>query len=283
MAIFTNQASLSYNDVTVNSNVATGELLEVLSAEKTAVLDQYTVGDQLTYVFSAVNSGTTALNNLNLTDNLGAYTQGGLTLTPLTYVDGSFKYFVNGILQTAPVTVTPGPPLSVSGISIPAGGNVLLIYTATVNEFAPLDAGATVVNTATLRENSVSVTATETVTAAERPNLTITKSITPATVTENSRVTYTFVIQNYGNREVVATDNATVTDTFDPILTDLVVSFQGTVWAENTNYTYDEATGLFRTVPSQITVPAATYTNDPTTGAVITTPGTVVLTVIGTI
>ena len=33
MAIFTNQASLSYNDVTVNSNVATGELLEVLSAE----------------------------------------------------------------------------------------------------------------------------------------------------------------------------------------------------------------------------------------------------------
>lgn len=283
MAIFTNQASLSYNDVTVNSNVATGELLEVLSAEKTAVLDQYTVGDQLTYVFSAVNSGTTALNNLNLTDNLGAYTQGGLTLTPLTYVDGSFKYFVNGILQTAPVTVTPGPPLSVSGISIPAGGNVLLIYTATVNEFAPLDAGATVVNTATLRENSVSVTATETVTAAERPNLTITKSITPATVTENSRVTYTFVIQNYGNREVVATDNATVTDTFDPILTDLVVSFQGAVWAENTNYTYDETTGLFRTVPSQITVPAATYTNDPTTGAVITTPGTVVLTVIGTI
>jgi len=48
MAIFTNQATLRYNDVVTNSNVATGELLEVLSATKTAVQDTYRVGDDVT-------------------------------------------------------------------------------------------------------------------------------------------------------------------------------------------------------------------------------------------
>lgn len=283
MAIFTNQASLSYNDVTVNSNVATGELLEVLAAEKTAVLNQYTAGDRITYVFSAINSGPAPLNNLTLTDDLGTFTNGALTLTPLTYVEDSFRYYVNGVLQTSPVTVTAGPPLTVSGISIPAGGNALLIYVAEINRFAPLGVNGSVLNTATLAGTGASVTATEVVTTADRPDLTITKSISPDTVTENSRVTYTFAIRNYGNRDVVATDNATVTDTFDPILTDLAVTYQGAGWTVGTNYTYDEATGLFQTVPSQITVPAATYRRDDTTGEVITEPGVVVLTVTGTI
>ena len=35
MAQFTNQAQLSYNNATINSNVAVGEVLEVLSANKT--------------------------------------------------------------------------------------------------------------------------------------------------------------------------------------------------------------------------------------------------------
>ena len=41
MAQFTNQAQLSYNDSVTNSNVAVGELLEVLSATKTAVISEY--------------------------------------------------------------------------------------------------------------------------------------------------------------------------------------------------------------------------------------------------
>jgi uncharacterized repeat protein (TIGR01451 family) len=46
--------------------------------------------------------------------------------------------------------------------------------------------------------------------------LSISKSITPVQVVDNDRVTYTFVIQNSGNRAVVATDDAAITDTFDP-------------------------------------------------------------------
>ena len=284
MPIFTNQATLTYNDVVTNSNVATGELLEVLSAAKTAVQDTYRTGDEVTYVVSILNSGPNAITGLTLTDDLGGYEQDGVTRYPLTYADGSVLYYVNGVLQASPA-VTAGPPLTVSGISVPAGGNAVIVYAATVNGFAPLGVGDTIVNTATVSGGGLStpVTASETITAADGVELTITKTISPAVVTENSRVTYTFTIQNYGNTAAVATDNAAITDTFDPILTDLVVTYNGTVWTEPTNYTYDETNGLFTTVPGQITVPAATYTQDPATGLWAVTPGVSVLTVVGTI
>ena len=100
---------------------------------------------------------------------------------------------------------------------------------------------------------------------------------------DNDRVTYTFVIQNTGNEAVVATDNAAITDTFDPILTDLAVVFEGATWTQGVQYNYNVATGEFTTVPGQIVVPAATYVQDPVTGAYTVTPGTVTLTVTGTI
>jgi hypothetical protein len=41
MAIYTNQATLSYNNVVVNSNIATGEILEVLNIQKSALNSFY--------------------------------------------------------------------------------------------------------------------------------------------------------------------------------------------------------------------------------------------------
>ena len=123
---------------------------------------------------------------------------------------------------------------------------------------------------------------TATITAAAEPYLTISKALCPATVTENGQLTYTFVIQNAGNTDAVATDNATVTDTFDPILSGLTVTYNGAVWTEGVDYTYDETTGAFATVPGRITVPAATYTQTPG-GAWIVDPGTATLTVTGTV
>ena len=96
-------------------------------------------------------------------------------------------------------------------------------------------------------------------------------------------MTYTFVLQNSGNQALVATDNAVITDTFDPILTALAVSFNGVSWTEGVEYNYNEATGLFSTVAGQITVPAATYTQDPVSGAYSLAPGTATLVVSGTI
>ena len=283
MAVFTNQAQLSYNDSIKNSNIAVGEILEVLSATKTAVREEYGQNDSVTYVVSLVNSGATALNGLTLTDNLGEYPFGAGTLVPLTYIPGTIRYYINGTLQMAPA-VAAGPPLVISGINLPAGGNGILVYEAEVNQYAPLDAEGSITNTAVVSGAGITpVTVEETVTTEDGPNLTITKSICPVPVTENGTLTYTFVIQNTGNTAAVATDNVAVTDLFDPILTNLSVSFNGTTWTDGVQYNYDETTGLFATVPGQITVPAATFTQDPTTGVWVINPGVSTLVVAGTV
>ena len=284
MAIFTNQATLTYRGSTTNSNVAYGEILDVLGADKTSIEGSYTLGGLVTYVVTLRNTGGNTLAGLTVTDDLGGYEVGGTTVYPLTYEDGSATLFIDGVLQPAPV-VSAGPPLVVSGINIPGGSDAVLVYQARANEFANPELGGVIVNTATVTGDGLStpVVAEEEVEVAVAPFLTISKSITPAQVVDNDRVTYTLVIQNSGNQAVVATDDAAISDVFDPILTALTVVFEGQAWTEGIQYNYDEATGLFTTVPGSITVPAATYTQDPATGAYTLTPGIVTLTITGTI
>ena len=284
MAQFTNQAQLSYNNATINSNIAVGEILEVLSADKIAVTTTYTPGGDVTYVISAVNAGATPVGGITVSDNLGAYTFGGTTLYPLTYKVGSVRLFINGVLQEAPA-VTAGPPLVISSITLPANSNMLLIYEANVNSFAPLGEDDNIVNTATITGGCIPtpLTVSETITPVAEPMLTITKSINPVPVAENGVVTYTFVIRNSGNAPADVAANVTLRDTFLPVLSDLTVLLDGVELAEGTGYTYAITEGEFATVPGVITVPAATYTQDPVSGVWSVTPGTTTLTVTGTI
>lgn len=285
MAQFTNQAQLSYNNAVINSNVVTGEIREVLSATKTAVLDDYSRNDDVTYVISIVNSGNTPFTGVTITDDLGGYEFDDMTLYPLTYVVGSARYYINGVLQTTGQNITAGPPLVFANLTIPENGNLMIIYEVDVNQFAPLGPNDTITNTITLTSGSITtpIEAEETISTEDEPDLTITKSISPTPVTENGTITYTFVIQNSGNTAADAGDNASVRDVFDPILSNIGVTFNGVTWTEGTNYTYDEASGTFVTIPGQITVPAATYTQDPATGRWIITPGVSILVVTGTI
>ncbi len=286
MAQFTNQAQLTYNGITVNSNVVVGEIREVFAARKTALTDTYTQNGNIAYAVSLVNSGGNAMTGVSVTDDLGGYSFGtpAGTVYPLRYVEGSVKLFINGVLQEAP-TVEEGPPLVFSGITIPANSNMVLLYEADVTQYAPLDADGSIVNTATITGTggTAPVTATETVTPAQGASLTITKSISPVPVVENGVLTYTFLIQNYGNTEVVATDDLIVTDTFNPILSNISVTLNGTPLEQGTGYTYSETNGLFSTVGGAIPVPAATYTQDAATGAISVTPGAVTLVVTGTV
>lgn len=276
MATFTNTATLSYGDNSVTSNTVTGELLEVLSGSKIAIMDDYTANDDVTYVITLRNSGATALTNITVTDDLGAYPFGTQTLYPLTYVDGSLNYFVNGVQQAAPA-VTAGPPLVFSGITIPAGGNVMLIYEADVNGYAPLALGSSITNTAQADDISVS----ETITAEERPVLTISKSLSPTVVSENDELTYTFIIENTGNIAADAAAGVALRDIFDPALTLTSVTLNGAPWSA-ANYSYDAVTGEFATEAGAITVPAATYTQNAD-GTWTVDPGVTVLTVSGTV
>lgn len=286
MAVFCNQAVIRYGTTVRQSNIACGEIVETIRMTKTALIDTYDSGSVLTYIVNIANDGDTPLSNLTFTDDLGAYSEGSVTYTPLSYMDGSMKVFANGAEMPAPV-VTGGTELTAEGIDVPAGGSTSLIYAARVNEYAPLGedeegAAETIVNTATLTGVGITqaVTASAIVTADVNPDLTIAKSICPSAVTENSRVTYTFVIANTG-RETTEEDGVVLTDTFNPVLTDLAVTMNGQVLAEGTGYTYDEATGEFATAEGVICVPGAVYTQDEESGVWTTEPGTVTLTISG--
>ncbi len=285
MATFTNQATLTYRGNTVNSNIVAGEIIETLSVDKTSLTATYDPSGNIVYVVNFTNSGTTALNNMTFTDNLGEYTVGGVgNVTPLSYVGGTVNYYINGVQQATPV-VGNTDPLTLTGISLPAGAVGTLVYQTNVNEFAPLATGGTINNIASFSGGGLTEAVTDdaTVTVSDVPRLDITKAVTPATVGPNGQLTYTFTVLNYGNTATVAGDNVAINDTFDPILDPITVTYNGTTWTAGTEYTYNSVTGEFNTVAGYIVVPAATYTQDPATGAFSITPGSAVVTVTGTV
>ena len=281
MATFYNQASLSYNGFVTNSNVTSGEILDSAGLEKSAISQFYRRGSTVSFVASISNSGVSALTDITFTDNLGAFTVGTETVYPLTYVDGSVRYYVNGEEEPAP-TVNPGPPLTISPITVQPGANILIIYEAVANEFAPLEEGSTITNTASITGSCIteSTTSSATVPVKEEIILTIAKALCPETVVGCDELTYTFIIQNGGNIAAGEDANIVIRDVFNPILTDIVVKLNSAE-VPATFYTYDTATGVFETVAGEITVPAATFTQDPATGVVTLTPGVTVLTVNG--
>lgn len=283
MATFFNRATLTYGTNSITSNTVSGEIVQTLSVAKNASADEYFSGSVLTYAVSLVNSGATALNGLTLTDDLGEFALSEtLSVRPLNYVLDSILYYVNGVLQPTPAIVTAAP-LVITGISVPAGGNAVIVYNATVNEFAPLASGSEITNTVTISGNSAlgDITASETVSVADAPLLSILKSLSPETVAENGTLTYTLLVENRGNAPV--TSDLTVSDVFDPILENITVTLNGNLLTEGVDYTYDETTGLFTTLPSAVTLPAAVYSTDPATGEVIVTPGSAVIRITGTV
>ncbi len=288
MPTFTNQAQLSYNGVITNSNVARGEIVEVLAATKTALFGNYSAGEVVTYVINIVNSGTTPFTDLSIADDLGAYdyksTAGDeLTMYPLTYVADSVQYYQNGVRQTTP-TVSAAAGGIFSGISVPAGGNTTIIYQAKVNEFAPLNTGSTITNTATMTgpELSNPIEVQNSIQVRNEPYLTIFKSVSPRQVPENGQVTYTFEIQNLGNTATTAANNVQILDTFLPIISNITVYYNGAVLPSG-DYTYGTLTGDFATNAGVINVPAATFTQNTATGAWTTVPGEATLVITGTI
>jgi len=283
MATFFNRATLTYGANSITSNTVSGEIVQTLSLTKTALSEEYIPGSTVTYVIALRNSGITTLSGLTLTDDLGRFTNAdGIEVTPLSFNEGSLLYYVNGDLTATP-TVTSTDPLTLGGITVPAGGSSFIVYSATVNSRAPLEVGSVITNSVTVSGNSAlgDITASETISAAETPLLSILKSLSPETVAENGTLTYTLLIENRGNAPV--TSDLSVSDTFDPILENITVTYNGDIWTEGTDYTYDETSGLFTSLPGAITLPAATYVTDPATGEVGVIPGNAVIRITGTI
>ncbi len=282
MPEFFNQATLMYNGQSRVSNIVTGFIALPVSAAKNANKTTYTPGEEITYTISIVNSKDTPISEVEIADNLGSYTtSSGSLVTPLEYVPDSLRYFLNGVLQSTPM-ISTSPTLTVMCLTIPALSNAIIQYTAKVNNSAPLGMGQSIVNNATVSGNGITtpIVASETVFANEMPILEILKSLSPTIVPEGGNLSYTFVIQNFGPTPTDATTPVSVTDNFNPIILNPVVTLNGRTLIPNVDYSYNAATGAFTTL-TPITVPAASYTQDPTTGIVTVSPGTATLIVNG--
>ncbi len=281
----TNQANIAFNYGNVagsaTSNIATTTLLDPLAAEKRSVGTTYRAGERITYTVSVVNNGNTTIQNVTVIDNLGAYTAGTETYTPLTYT-GDASLYVNGAYVSALEGTVGADGVTFVIPTLVPGANALIVYTADVNSFAPLADGSTIVNTVGVTAQGVTtpVTATNTITVEDYANITITKEMSPDPVSDGDVLTYTFTIRNFGNTP--ATD-VVLTDNFAPAPAAITVTVGGEI-VPATNYTYEN--GLL-TLPTgddfSMTVPAATVMQDPATGEVTVTPGVLVITVSGTI
>ena len=285
MATFYNQATLTFDGKTLTSNQTEGEVVTRVTLTKTAVSSDYGPDENIVYAITLVNTDDTAKTNVTVADNLGIFEPAaGPEIVPLSYVGGSVLYYQNGILQSSP-SVSAGPPLVISGITIPAGGNVIILYEVKANEYAPRGENATITNSveATGEGLCEELSDSTVISTRNEPILSIAKAICPESVSCGDQVTYTFIIQNTGNTPVLATDNLVVSDLFNPVLTDIVVSLNGTPLSEESQYAYNEQTGEFTTIGGAIPVPAATFTRDSETGLISTAPGVAVLTVSGRI
>ncbi len=265
------------------SNIAEIDLTSSVTFQKATLGSEYESGGTVTYILTVSNTSGTPLSALSVTDNLGTFTEGTLTLTPLTYV-GEALLLVDGQDVTAQLTVDSSNPASLV-FTIPAlaaGATANIIYKAAINEFAPLELDASITNTATLTTDAecANGTASATVTVAEAADVSVLKQMSPNPVVCGDTVTYTIRIYNYGNAPA---EDVQLVDAFDPAPTNITVSRNG-VLLPATGYTYEG--GVLTVPPTGGTldvVPAATFSRDAETGEVTVIPGVVEYVITGVI
>ena len=263
------------------SNIAEIDLTSSVTFTKATVGTSYSEGTTVTYIMTVSNTSSAPLNTVSITDDLGTFTSTTGDLTPLTYV-GPAVLLVDGQDASANLAVDSTSPsqLVFTIPALAAGATANIIYTARVNEFAPLELDSTIVNNATLTTDSdcADGSATATVTVAPAADVSIFKQMSPNPVVCGDTVTYTIRLYNYGN---IDAENVQVIDVFDPIPTNITVSRNG-VLLEETAYIYENGTLTVLAAPTD-TIPAATFTRDATTGEVVVTPGTVEYVITGVI
>lgn len=287
--IITNRATVNYSNGSVNSTVVSNavstRLNYGLEIGKTSISETYRTGKDITYVITVTNNGANAIEDITVTDDLGAYIFNGNRIVPLTYI-GPAQLFINGISsgEITPITVTDGILFVID--SIPANGNAQIIYIARANEYAGDALDTCIVNTATA-DNDCScpcdepVSDSNTICVEEFADLRVIKSACPDPVVCGETLNYNIELYNYGNKP--ATD-VVLTDTFTPPLANITVSVNGTVIPAS-DYSYVNGTLTLPSAASgyEIAVPAATFERNATTGIVSVTPGNLGITISGTV
>ena len=287
MPTIENFATVSYTSSGISetkiSNLAEVELGSSIGFTKSTVGQSYTEGSTITYILTISNTSLAAITNVNITDDLGTVACEENEITPLTF-NSPAVLLINGEDRTELLGVDSSLPQRVIFTidSLPANSVANIIYTATVNEYASLEADSYIENTAELTSDSqcANSSASAIINVISAANVSVFKQMSPNPVVCGGTITYTIRIYNYGNVEA---ENVVLTDTFNPAPANITVSRDGTVLI-GTDYTYIDGT---LTIPAtgsvNVTVPAATFVRDPETCVVSVDPGVVEYVIRGTI
>lgn len=282
-----NQATLTYqygqSMGTASSNIATATLQGPLTVTKNSLFTDYREGEDLTYILTFTNASSAAMTNVSVVDNLATYTtDDSVEVTPLTYTGPAYLY-INGVFSAELTPDVDDDSVTFTVPALAAGANAMILYKATVNEYALLEMGSELTNTTVFRAEGITETASaeHTIPVEEYADIRIIKTMSPSVITDGNVMTYTFTLYNYGNTE--ATD-VVLSDAFSPVPTNITVTVNGTP-VNATDYTY--INGVL-TLPGEgaeltLSVPAATFTQDEETGAVTVSPGITTIVVTGTI
>lgn len=284
--IITNQATINYRfrnaAATAVSNTATTVLGAQVEISKNSLTEVYRPQQIITYIIGITNRGS-ALTDVGVVDDLGTYTENGNSYTPLTYI-GPAQLYINGAFNSVITPDVEENGISFEIANIPAGGNAQIVYQVRVNGFAGVEEGSEITNTAIVDCNcpcDVTDSDSHTIRAEGFADIRIIKSVCPNPVGCGEELTYVFDIYNYGN---IPANNVVLTDRFEPALSDIAVSVNG-VSIPDEDFSY--VNGVL-TLPAagsdyEITVPAATFERNDTTGEYEITPGQIQIIVTGII
>ena len=276
----TNTASSTYSFgsgrvSSATSNVASTTLLAQyqIEATKTAQVSTYRAGDNVPYILELKNTGTSAVYNVSISDNLGG---GG----ELDYVTGSAYIINNGVLTQ--VTPTSTSPLEITVIDeMPSESDIIVLYTARVDPNLASTIGD-ITNTVTLTafetaggtEISDLPTPTVTITRESYALVQMTKVVSSSEIRVGVPFSFYITLENSGNidaTDIVITDILPANFTINSITSNTggaITNFT------SSDYTLDLPSNTL-TMPSSsssltITVPSASSSSGNQTIVTIT-------------
>ncbi len=290
MTTIVNQATATYlsngQSQSIVSNVATTELVGPVEGTTLSIEsnnDGYLPCQVLSYIIAVNNTGTVTYNNFDIIFNMGTYTFGGLTLTPLDYIGPSF-YYLGGIYQDQITPTVNANNIVYTFATFAPGDAIIIALRVKTNEYAQLEVGSSIDIVVDVDADNLDLTqaATHTTPVANYTDIDIYKHMCPNPVIEGAPLSYFFNISNKGN--IAATD-IVLTDTFDPAPTVLSSVTVDGVSVASSDYSYSGGTLTIPAVASSfsITVDAAAMSQSAVDGIVSVTAANSEIVVVGSL
>lgn len=285
MGKFVNQTQLTFGNNIIKSNIVEGEILEALIGNKVTLTDQYLFDSVITYFINLTNNSEKDISSINIEDNLATYTINKNEYTPLDYIDGSSKLFIDGKEEQKIDIIKNKHNVIFKNITLKKNQTITLVYQGKINSYAPLGENNSIINKAKITYPNMtdSLVLESQLCYSNKANVKLEKSIDKTVYKSGEKIKHVIKILNYGINDLSLINNLTIKETFSPILKNIEVTYNGVKWTNGVNYSYNSASGNFITLSNQIALFKAKITKNENTNEYNLIPSFATLIIEGTI